>query len=202
MTCDVFDDAVTDLALGHLSEPERSALLAHAARCARCAAELADAVAVTDGLLELAPEVEPPVGFEQRVVAPPAGGSRRRRRSPWLVAAAAAAVVAVYLPGVLRGDRPIERDATVLTAAGEPAGTMTLDDDALVLVLDGGADWPGTWSCEVRTGDGWIEVGTWTAADVVDHTWTVEVADDVAGSATAMRVRSGRGDVLYTAALD
>jgi hypothetical protein len=201
MTCDAFDDAVTELALGHLSEPQRSALLAHAGTCARCAAELADVVAVTDGLLELAPELEPPVGFEQRVVAP-AAGAGPRRRSPWLVAAAAAAIVAVYLPGVLRGDRPIERDATVLTAAGEPAGTMTLDDDALVLVLDGDADWPGTWSCEIRTDGGWVEVGSWTAADVVERTWRVGVAGDVARSATAMRVRSARGDVLYTAALD
>lgn len=203
MTCDAFDDAVTDLALGHLSEPERSALLAHASTCARCAAELADLVAVTDGLLELAPEVEPPVGFEQRVVAPVASaGQRRRRRSPWLVAAAAAAVVAVYLPGALRGDGALERDAAVLTTAGEPAGTMTLDDDSLVLVLDSRADWPGTWSCEVRTDGGWVEVGTWTAADVVDHTWRVEVDADVARSASAMRVLSSRGDVLYTAALD
>ena len=202
MTCDAFDDAVTELALGHLSEPERSALLAHAGSCARCAAELADIAAVTDGLLELAPEVEPPVGFEQRVVPPPARADRRRRVSPWLVAAAAAAVVAVYLPGALRGDERAAAGATVLSAAGEPAGTMKLDDASLVLVLDGDADWPGTWSCEVRTDDGWIEVGTWTAADVVDGTWSVDVDEDVVGSATAMRVRSGRGDVLYTAALD
>lgn len=201
MTCEAFDDAVTDLALGHLSEPERSALLAHAGTCARCAVELADVVAVTDGLLELAPEIEPPIGFEQRVAAP-AAGAGRRRRSPWLLAAAAAAVAAVSPAVVLRSDEQAPVDATVLTVAGEPAGTMTLDDDALVLVLDADADWPGTWSCEVRTDSGWDEVGTWTAADVVDHTWRVDVADDVARSAKAMRVRSTRGDVLYTAALD
>ena len=202
MTCDAFDAAVEELALGHLGEPERSALLAHARGCTRCAAELADVVAVTDQLLELAPEVEPPVGFEQRVLDNrPAVPARRRRARPVLLAGAGIAAAAI-LAVIVLDPADTARSATVLTAAGDPAGTMTLDGPTLVLVLDGEARWPGTWSCEVRTGDGWVEVGTWTASDVVDHTWAVTVDDDVTSEATAMRVRSGRGDVLYTAALD
>ena len=202
MSCDAFDDAVTELALGHLSEPQRSALLAHAGTCARCAAELADVVTVTDGLLELAPEVEPPVGFEQRVAAPPSRSRSSRPRARWLVTAAAAlAAVALVGSVALSGDPASTVDATVLAADGNPAGTIELGADELVLVLAGDADWPGTWSCELLTGGRWVEVGTWTADDVVDRTWSVSIEPGIAGDATAMRVRSARGDVLYTAAL-
>jgi len=202
MRCETFDAAVEELALGHVAEPDRSALLDHAGGCARCAGELAEVLAVTDQLLELAPQVEPPVGFEQRVAAVPvAVPGRRRRRSAWLVAAAAAGLALVYLPGVVRGDRPLTVEAAVLDADGDPAGTITIEEDELVLMLDGEAHWPGTWSCELRDGERWVRVGTWTAADVVDGAWSIEVDADVADGASAMRVRSGRGDVLYTAAL-
>ena len=36
--------------------------------CADCAARLRDLVAIADGLLLLAPEVDPPAGFDQRVL--------------------------------------------------------------------------------------------------------------------------------------
>ena len=194
--CNRFDDEVDDLVLGQVTEPRRTALLQHAAACTRCADALAEVVAVTDRLLDLAPEIEPPVGFEQRVLGP-----RHRRTRAVALAAAAAVVVVAVVAGLLVG-RGTTTTTAVLAGDGTPAGTVRIEEGSLTLVLDGDGDWPGRWACELRTEDGrWVEVGTWTAADVVDGSWTVAVDRRVADDATAMRVRSGRGDVLYTAAL-
>jgi len=201
VTCEVFQDAVDELALGQVAEPLRTRLLDHAGTCVRCGTELAELSAVADRLLELAPEAAPPVGFEQRVVLGAHTPRRRTRPRRWLVpAAVAAALVGVVLLGVQ--DRA-EPPSTVLGTDGAPAGTVDVTGGRLVLALDEEADWPGTWACEVRTAGGrWVEVGTWTAADVVDRLWSTPVEAEVVDGATAMRVLSGRGDVLYTAALD
>src|SRR4051794_8694979 len=66
--CDAFDASVAELALELLGTAERDALLAHAATCARCTTELHRTSAAADRLTLLAPDCEPPVGFEQRVM--------------------------------------------------------------------------------------------------------------------------------------
>ncbi|MEZ5406872.1 MAG: hypothetical protein R2761_02540 [Acidimicrobiales bacterium] len=68
VTCDVFDTYADELALGLLDEPLRTALLGHAARCSACRSLLDELSAVGDGLLLAAPELEPPAGFESRVL--------------------------------------------------------------------------------------------------------------------------------------
>lgn len=68
-TCARFDDEVDELALGLVDEPARSALLAHAGECDRCGAHLQASAMLADRLLVLAPEIEPPAGFEGRVLA-------------------------------------------------------------------------------------------------------------------------------------
>jgi hypothetical protein len=66
------------LALG-LREPGQAALLGHIAICVTCAAHLEDLVAVADGLSLLAPEADPPSGFDGRVLA-----AARARALCWL----------------------------------------------------------------------------------------------------------------------
>ncbi len=58
---------LAELALG-LAGPGQAALLGHVARCATCATHLEDLVAVAEALSVLAPEADPPPGFEGLVL--------------------------------------------------------------------------------------------------------------------------------------
>ncbi len=72
--CSQADPWLVELALGQLAGEDREAVLGHVEGCARCSAEVEALAGVADELLSLAPEVEPPAGFEGRVVgrfAPP-----------------------------------------------------------------------------------------------------------------------------------
>ena len=55
---------LAELALGTLDGRDRATLLAHVQTCPACEAELDELSALADQLLEVAPEAEPPVGFE------------------------------------------------------------------------------------------------------------------------------------------
>jgi len=67
--CEVVAEPLALLATGALAGDERAAVLRHTGTCAGCRAELAELARVADGLLLLAPELEPPAGFESAVIA-------------------------------------------------------------------------------------------------------------------------------------
>ena len=79
--CDALRDSLVELALGIASGDERAAVVEHAGRCASCQRLLNDLALVGDDLLRLAPEHEPPPGFELRVL-DRIGAPRRTRRRP------------------------------------------------------------------------------------------------------------------------
>src|SRR5262245_12703303 len=93
------DDELVELALGDIDEPRRSQLIRHLVDCAQCRSAY-DAIAIAvDAVLPAAPEIAPPVGFDQRVltrigaVNPPGSPEappRPPRRRRILVAVAAA----------------------------------------------------------------------------------------------------------------
>lgn len=197
VSCGDFEADVAELALGQVAEPARSALLDHAGTCAACSTLLAELGEVGDRLLHLAPEIEPPAGFEQRVLgAPP----RRRRWRRVAVGAAAAAAVVVVAVVLAAGDTGTTY-ATILAADGEPVGTVEVADGRMVVAMEGDHDWDGVWTCEVRTADGeWVSVGAWTADEVRDDAVTFELDDELA-SASAMRILGDSGEVIATAAL-
>jgi hypothetical protein len=66
-TCNQFHMVSAELALGIARDHAKA--LAHLERCAGCRAETGQLSAVADGLFDLAPSVEPPTGFETRVLA-------------------------------------------------------------------------------------------------------------------------------------
>jgi hypothetical protein len=97
---------IPELAAGVASGDERARALAHLAGCRDCRQELEFATALVDELVLLAPEREPSLGFESRVLAAlepePARGlhpSRRRRLSAIALRAAVVAIVAVLAVG-------------------------------------------------------------------------------------------------------
>ena len=207
MSCVVFRDHATDLALDQVPEPDRSGLLDHAHGCSRCATLLNDLAVASDRLLLLAPEAEPPVGFEGRAVARMQAPSVRTSRRWFAALVSAAAAVVLVVVGVLltSGSGPDGvRRAAVYDDDREAIGTLELasvaDSHRLVLTMEGPHDWPGEWICELRVDDDWVEVGRWTAADVAHDVWATGIDDDY-DDATAMRIRNGRGRVVATADL-
>jgi hypothetical protein len=98
-SCRQFSDDLAELALGILTGRERAAALSHVESCPRCAEELEQLARAADTVVSVAPDFEPPVGFEVRLFnamgvseVPPA---RRGRPIGWTLAAAAAAVALV-----------------------------------------------------------------------------------------------------------
>jgi anti-sigma-K factor RskA len=68
MECREFSDVAAELALGVLTGRERAQALAHLDHCASCRAQVGQLTATGEGLLGLLPSVEPPAGFEARVM--------------------------------------------------------------------------------------------------------------------------------------
>lgn len=109
MTCVEFRALSAEFALGVLDARDRAFAVAHLERCAECRAETRELAGIADGLIGLAPLVEPPSGFESRVLAGlrTARHDRRarswRRRSPLIAIAAAILVVAGFAGWAVRG---------------------------------------------------------------------------------------------------
>ena len=93
MTCEQFDDVIAEVAAGVLTGSDRAAALAHVTSCATCARRVAELAGSADAVLLTAPDAEPPVGFESRIV--DAIASRRQPRRSHRFALVAAALIVV-----------------------------------------------------------------------------------------------------------
>jgi hypothetical protein len=95
MNCDEVRQLAPELALGIADGAERAAALRHLAECGECRRVLEGLSEVTDELLMLAPEHEPPAGFESRVLA-----HMRSRRAPVRLRSRRRAFAAVFATAV------------------------------------------------------------------------------------------------------
>jgi hypothetical protein len=95
--CAALREVAAELVLGVASAEARGDALAHLATCVECQAHVRELTAAADSLLLLAPPVDPPPGFESRVLDTVAPRARRRRTRVLLAAAA----VVVALAGAL-----------------------------------------------------------------------------------------------------
>jgi hypothetical protein len=68
MECREFSDVAAELALGVLTGRERAQALSHLDRCTSCREKVRELTATSEGLLGLLPSMEPPAGFEARVM--------------------------------------------------------------------------------------------------------------------------------------
>jgi hypothetical protein len=155
--CASVREVAPDLALGLLDGEARANALEHVHRCPSCQAVVAELSGVADLLVQLAPEAEPPPGFERRVLDATRRDRRARRR--WVTAiaavAAAAAIGAIALVRIVDAGRSSERAAAgalhttpmrganglsvgrVVTTEGSPATAIITVDYA---VADGDYD--------------------------------------------------------------
>jgi hypothetical protein len=186
-SCADVSHTLPELALGVLTGRDRAAALAHVESCSRCADELEQLARAADAVVRVAPELEPPVGFEVRLfsrmgvtedVAPPV---RRLRIPTWALASAAAVVALAIGLGVGHGlssrstghssvavGKPTP-GAIVTSAAlwenGRAVGRVTTSSGTnpwMFMTLDTAAV-QGKVTCQVVTNDGVTHaVGTFT----------------------------------------
>jgi len=179
--CDRYAVDLPELALGILTGRERAQALAHVEGCPACHAEMERLSVAADSLLEGLPAVEPPLGFEVRLMerlgvgrgAPRPVRPRWHLRRPLVLAACLLLFVGVGL-GVGAGwlARPVQRptigasafgtepgghvETESLVSAGRTLGTVTVYSGRtswLFMSLDDGS-WSGKASCQVRLADG------------------------------------------------
>jgi hypothetical protein len=214
VSCEVFDDGLDELALGLVDESERGRLLAHAAACPRCQARLDDLVALGDRLLLVAPEVEPPAGFEGRAlermgVGPVSPAGRPGRAGRWLVAVAV--VVVTLTAGIVIGrsstsgpPSAASRSGVIVATSGADIGTVTLlsaPRPHILVSVPQPRSGPGVRTCELELTDGRrVAVGSWTSDELSSGIWAVAL-DAALLDAVAMRVIGEDGSILATAIL-
>ena len=102
LSCSQVQESAPELALGILGGAERAEVVYHVDHCARCQAVVAQFAEAADALPLLAPELEPPAGFETRVLARLGAPKRRSRRRLVIAAAVAAAFAAILSITVVR----------------------------------------------------------------------------------------------------
>lgn len=182
--CDEVRDSIELLALDALDPAERDLVLAHVEGCTVCHGELEVAREALGELLLLAPEVDVPPGFADRVLAgaptsdqadqaPAAEESARRWGATRMVGVAAACVVVALLLTALgvalgtvfasderAGDPTLtsvvgRRSAPLVTADGGQAGSVVVDDAGRTLVMAVDAVAPDVpYDCVVRAMSG------------------------------------------------
>ena len=225
--CEAYEDELAELALGVLTGRERSQVLAHVESCPRCAEDLEILSRTADTVLQAAPDMEPPLGFEVRLFdrmgvtdAAPVR-HRRLRRSRWVPAVVGVAAAALALgvglsvttssstttpPTQQSAPSPSHDDGQVVKAAlvsnGETVGhVMTFGGDKpwLSMTLDDSTA-HGTVRCVVVTEDGQVHtVGTFETREGYGA-WMAPLHVDPATVHKA-EVVSPSGTVIATATL-
>jgi hypothetical protein len=142
LSCAEVQELAPELALGILGGAERAEVVLHVNGCARCQAHVAELTEAADAIPLLAPEAEPPIGFETRVLRRLDEGERRTRRR-WIAAIAVAAAFAVIVS--ITAVRVIESsDNSTPLAANVPT---TVGPAPVAVVMRGGAaDVDGGWA--------------------------------------------------------
>jgi hypothetical protein len=214
--CAAVNEELAELALGALTGTRRMRTLAHLELCPRCTAVVEELSSAADQLLHLAPEAEPPAGFEahlfQRL------GILQRpapRRSPWsrarlsmLASAAAVVILLAFGGGALVGrgtggrSTPPPIQLAALVSHGHQMGQVEVyaGNPTWLFMVIYDSDWQGTLRCQVTLADG--------PPMVLGHFWLSdgkgawsESVNVPAGRLRQARVLGGKGQVLATANL-
>lgn len=138
---------LAELALGAAGGHERESILSHVAGCAPCRAELAELSKVADSLLLLAPEIEPPTGFELRIV----NRVKPKRRNRFTLAAAIVTAASLSAGAVWTATTPDRHLAeqhreTLAVANGQYLRAITLTTESgthagAVFLYQGNPSW-------------------------------------------------------------
>ena len=227
-SCAEIAPALPELALGVLTGRDRVVALAHTESCSLCADELEQLARAADAVVLVAPELEPPVGFEVRlfsrmgvsddVPTPIRPTPIRRRVRPWFLAAAAA-VVALFIGLGAGWALSSPRSGHAGVAVGKPTPGAIVTTAVLrehgravgrVSTSGGANPWmymtladvsiQGKVTCQVVTNDGVIHtVGTFTVRQGYGA-WGAPLPVSP-GDVHRAQVVSPKGTVIATATL-
>ena len=185
-SCARVRDLAAELALGVLPGDERAEALDHLTICPECRKLVRELTTIGDDLLGLAPGLEPPVGFEDRVLARVGHRSHRLRPRRWLPTTIAAALAAVvfgvsgWLIGTNVGDSGDLHTANLVAADRSTIGQVFsyAGDPAWVYMVVRKTGTTGLVRCELERRDGsTVSIGTfrltngyggWGGQDPVD----------------------------------
>jgi hypothetical protein len=220
--CEAYGNELAELALGVLTGRDRARVLSHVESCQRCADELEMLSRVADTVVQTAPEMDPPLGFEVRLFEGMGvtDVSRRRRRfrpTRWVpaVVGVAAAALALGLGLSLTSSAP---SPTVSAQAGpgrahhvETASLMAHGQPVGQVKTFGGRQPWMSMMLEDSTASGKVDCVVVTRNGVTHHVGTF-VADDGYGAWVAplpvnpadvrlAQVVSPSGTVIATATL-
>lgn len=131
--CATVREQAAELALGILPAEERAAALSHIEQCRECRSYVHDLTLVGEELLTLLPAVEPPPGFENKVLNSLVRPVRHaRKRKLVATAVAATAWIGAWLTGALVGFPVGSQDSASppseavieaeFTSTGQPVG--------------------------------------------------------------------------------
>jgi anti-sigma factor RsiW len=214
--CEVIADELSELALGTLSGRRRSEVLDHVGSCQPCRAELEQLSIVVEALQQLAPRMQPPLGFELRLAERLQGSAtprpRRRRRVGALSAVAVVVATLAFGLGALvasgAGSSKGQSAETglvtanftsegrvlgqVVVAAGSPAWM-------LVTIHDGESQ--GTVTCNVTLSGGQVKtVGVFKLSGEYGA-WGVPLPSN-AGKVRSAQLVASNGTILASAELE
>jgi hypothetical protein len=210
MSCAELEALAAELALGTVAGAERARALDHLAGCAACRELVDDLAGLADRMLLLAPVIEPPPGFESKVLAQmgvaPVRELRPTRRRRLLVGIAAAALVAgLSTAGAAFVASDAERPVEVRTAlAADNEGRWRCravvygeKPTWLVVSLDRTDGSSNSYSVEaLRAGDPTpLKVGTFSLEQ--GHGTLARQVDLPAGDLESVRVLDSGGRVRY-----
>jgi hypothetical protein len=225
LSCARMRELAPELALDVLTGYERATAQAHLGVCPQCREYVSSLTQIGDRMLTLVPGVEPPVGFEDRVLtrmgltSPPVHTPRRRWWPMALVAAAAAAVL-FGLGGWVVGGMATTHGTPV--AAPAPGNHQVLRFAQLrnssqrqvgqVFTYEGSPAWVwmsvtatdpkvGTVWCELQKQDGtFLPIGQFQLTGG-EGSWGVQLKIDPS-TVVGARLTSDQGTVLATASFD
>jgi predicted anti-sigma-YlaC factor YlaD len=168
---------VLPLVLGELDAPGRAAAARHLMACAACRREYDELSSALGEVVVAVPEVQPPLGFDERVLRSlrPVPAPRRVRWARWTALAAAAVLLAV---GAATLGWLVSRDgsgpqvasavSTLQVAGGRDVGTVSVGDvdgDPLMVVALTAAPQGVAYRCRTTFADGSIAVSdAWSAS--------------------------------------
>jgi hypothetical protein len=223
MSCPEFQDVAAELALGVLTGRERAQAMAHLDRCEACRENVRQLTLTGEGLLGLLPAIEPPAGFETRVLdriglaapapdpasAPALAPARQPRRLGWSRRMLAAAAVTLAVVGAGLGGWALRSGgssgASLQTAALESVAHQAVGK---IYLYRGHPQWlymsvsmgsgQETVICQVRDRDGRVtDVGSFRLTNGYGY-WG-SPAPGSPGSVTGARLVTAGGKVLASA---
>jgi hypothetical protein len=214
LNCAQLTDIAPELALGVVTGQQRADAFAHLDACSSCRQLVSSLSVATDELLRaIAPSVEPPAGFTDRVLdaiapAPVALSARRRQANRWVSMAAAACIaLLVGLVALVHSPGMAFAAAQMRTDQGEIVGWVYVDrqDSTIAMKLPGWVDQVERWG---GAGGGYSLRITGKAGDT--HTVPVKLtgaatwqaSNDAARDAASLALVDDSGHVWCHAALD